>query len=56
MLNVYVRGKALSKPCEMCMQQVKDYQNHAIYVCGIEKTVKIMLNVYLVGERLSKSC
>ena len=52
MLNVYVVGKELSKPCEMCMYQVKDYQNHAICVCGIEKTIKILLNVYLVRERL----
>ena len=29
MLYVYVVGKALSKPWEMSMQQVKDYQNPA---------------------------
>ena len=52
MLNVYVVGKELSKRCEMCMCQVKDNQNHAICVCGIEKTIKIMLNVDVVRGRL----
>ena len=36
------------------MQQVKNYQNHAICVCTIEKTVTIMLNVYVVAKQLEK--
>ena len=52
MVNVYVVGKPLSKACEMSMQQVKDYQNHAICVWSIEKTIKIMLNVHVVGKKL----
>ena len=54
MLNVYVVGKALAKPCEIFMQQVKNYQNHAICVCTIEKTITIMLNVYVVAKQLEK--
>ena len=54
MLNVYVIGKTLSKPCEMCMKQVKDYQNHAICVCSTEKAIKIMLNLYVVSKKLEK--
>ena len=38
----------------MFMQQVKDYQNNAISVCSIEKTVKIMLNVYVVPKKFGK--
>ena len=56
MLNVYVIDKALSKPCKMCMQQIEDYQNPAICVSSIEKTIKIMLNVYVVGKQLEKQC
>ena len=54
LLNVYLVGKALSKPCEMCVQQVKDYQSHGICVCTIAKTIKIMLNVHVVGKKLEK--
>ena len=51
MLNVYVVGKALSKPCKMCIQQVKDYQNWAIGACSGEKIFDIRLNVYVVGKK-----
>ena len=37
------------------MQYVKDYQNLAICVCGIKNTIKIMLNMYVVGKGLAKS-
>ena len=36
----------------MCLQQVKDYENYAKFVCTSEKTVKIMLNGYVVGKKL----
>ena len=40
MLNLYVVGKRL--------------ENHVIYVCSIEETIKMMLNVYLVVKKLEK--
>ena len=40
MLNVYVVAKRL--------------QNHAIYGCSIEKTIKMKLNVYVVVKKLKK--
>ena len=54
MLNVYVVGKVVSKPCEMCIQYVKDYQNRAISVCSSKKTIKIMLYGYVVRKKLGK--
>ena len=52
---MYVVVKRQSKLCYMCMQQVKQYQNHAKCIGSKEKTIKIMLNVYIVGKTLSKS-
>ena len=40
----------------MFMMQVKDYQNHTECVCSKRKTIKIMLNVYVVGKVVSKPC
>ena len=40
----------------MFMQQVKDYQNRLECVCSKRNTIKIMLNVYVVGKALSKPC
>ena len=34
MLNVNVVGKKLLKWCLVCMYEIKDYQNHAVYVCS----------------------
>ena len=36
------------------MQYVKDYQNHAICVYSIKKTVKIPLNEHVVGKKTLK--
>ena len=34
----------------------KKLQNHAIYVWTIEKTIKMILNVYVVVKKLKKFC
>ena len=38
------------------MYEIKDYENHVKCECNKEKTTKIMLNVYVVNRKLSKSC